>query len=149
MPMEGGEQLLCQQAGCPEGTSIQVLDLFYNTPGPLEVPQDPAAEAGAIGDYLLRLSLARPDIACATAQPGQGHLHTPGDGKLLSAIRAVYGSPLDRQVTGLRPERLLQAAGFCGRGGRPAAAIAPGRPWWWTAAGCAAPLVAQAVEGRP
>ncbi|MGI6200104.1 MAG: DNA mismatch repair endonuclease MutL [Christensenellales bacterium] len=150
--MEGGEQLLCQQAGCPEGTSIQVLDLFYNTPARLKFLKTPAAEAGAIGDYLLRLSLARPDIALRLRNQGKVTLHTPGDGKLLSAIRAVYGSPLDRQVIPVSGQSgYCKLRGFVGvgeasrRNRTGQTLVVDGR---WVRSALVAQAVEAALEGR-
>ncbi len=83
--------------GCPDGTSLDVMHLFYNTPARLKFLKKPAIEAGAIGDIVLRSILAHPEIAFLyRVQSSEGAdaktvYHSAGDGDLRNAIFCVYG----------------------------------------------------------
>lgn len=77
--------------GCPDGTSITVRNLFYNTPARRKFLKKPTAETSGALDLLSRLALSRPDVAFTALSNGRIALKTPGDGQLSSAIGALYG----------------------------------------------------------
>ena len=87
----GGVPGVLEDAGCPGGTTIVVEDLFYNVPARMKFLKKDATEGNAISGLMDRLALSHPDISFKLIKDGQRRLHTPGDGKLLSAIYAVYG----------------------------------------------------------
>jgi len=89
--IEGGQRMRHGPAGCPEGTSIQVEQLFYNTPARFKFLKKDSTEAAAIAETVERLILARPDVSFRLLTNGQEVLHSPGNNDLLSAIYAVYG----------------------------------------------------------
>ena len=89
--IEGGIEALCDDAGCPEGTTLIVRDLFYNTPARMKFLKKDVTEANAVADIIDRLALTHPEISFRLIRDGKETLLTPGDGKLLSAIHAVYG----------------------------------------------------------
>ena len=89
--LEGGVPGEVSEAGCPEGTSIIVRDLFYNTPARLKFMKRDSAEATAIAGIVSHLALSHPNISFRLLRDGQETLHTPGDGALLSAIYAALG----------------------------------------------------------
>lgn len=89
--IEGGQKMHHGSAGCPEGTSIQVEQLFYNTPARFKFLKKDSTEAAAIAETVERLILARPDVSFRLLTNGQEVLHSPGNNDLLSAIYAVYG----------------------------------------------------------
>ena len=75
----------------PEGTSIIVRDLFYNTPARLKFMKQDRAEATAIAGLAAHIALSHPDISFRLIKDGREELHTPGDGKPLSAVYAALG----------------------------------------------------------
>ena len=79
------------EAGCPNGTTMLVRDLFYNTPARMKFMKRDSVEASAVLSTVQRLALAHPEVAVRVLRDGQEQLSTPGDGKLLSAIYAVMG----------------------------------------------------------
>lgn len=89
--IEGGEIKESSPSGCPEGSTTEVRNLFYNVPARLKFLKSQRAEAGAISDYISRVIMANPAIAFKLISSGKLLYHSPGDGKLKSAIFCVYG----------------------------------------------------------
>ena len=87
----GGVPGEVQDAGCPEGTSVIVRDLFYNTPARLKFMKRDSAEATAISGIVTHLALSHPDISFKLIKDNEEALHTPGDGTLKSAVYAALG----------------------------------------------------------
>jgi DNA mismatch repair protein MutL len=84
--------------GCAEGTTITVEDLFFNTPARRKFLKRPSQEANYIFEVINRLALSNPQIALRFIQDGKTVLRTPGDNNLLSAIRAVFGSDVAKNM---------------------------------------------------
>ena len=89
--VEGGVQTRYDQAGCPDGTTIVVRDLFYNTPARMKFLKKDVAEANAVADVVDKISLSHPEVSVRFIREGKQALITPGDGKLISAIYSVFG----------------------------------------------------------
>lgn len=89
--LEGGVPGTVEDAGCPEGTSIIVRDLFYNTPARLKFMKRDSAEATAIAGLVAHLALSHPEVSFKLIKDGTQTLLTPGDGALRSAIYASLG----------------------------------------------------------
>ena len=88
---EGGKPGQAEPTGCPEGTTICVRDLFYNTPARMKFMKKDTAEGAAAAGVVTHLALSHPDVSFKLLRDGQEILHTPGDGQLLSAIYAALG----------------------------------------------------------
>ena len=91
-----------------DGTVVTVEDLFYNTPARQKFLKSDLAETGAISEYVQRLSVSRPDVSFRLKVNGAETLFTPGSGKLLDTLYAVYGKafaenllPVDRTLDGI------------------------------------------------
>ena len=89
--LDGGVPGEVADAGCGEGTSVIVRDLFYNTPARLKFMKRDSAEATAIAGLVAHLALSHPNISFKLIRDGEEVLHTPGDGVLKSAIYAALG----------------------------------------------------------
>lgn len=89
--LEGGVPGTVEDAGCPEGTSVIVRDLFYNTPARLKFMKRDSAEATAIAGLVGHLALSHPEVSFKLIKDGTQTLLTPGDGALRSAIYASLG----------------------------------------------------------
>ncbi len=87
----GGEILSSEEAGIPNGTSISVENLFYNTPARLKFLKKDATEAGYITDIMTRFIFAHPEISFKLIIDGKEKLFSPGDGSLKNAVYTVYG----------------------------------------------------------
>ena len=88
---EGGQILSIQEIACAPGTSILVQDLFFNVPVRRDFLKKPSAEANAVTDLLVRFILSRPDVSFRYHSGGKLIYHSPGDGKMESAILAIHG----------------------------------------------------------
>ena len=89
--LEGGKPGQAEPIGCPEGTTICVRDLFYNTPARMKFMKKDSAEGAAVSGVVQHLALSHPDVSFKLIRDGQEVLHTPGDGQLLSAVYAAMG----------------------------------------------------------
>ena len=88
---EGGKITESGTCACPEGTSVTVNDLFYNTPARYKFLKKDSLEAGYIADMMGKLALTRPDVSFRLVnEEGKTMLYTPGNNDLLSAIYAVF-----------------------------------------------------------
>jgi len=96
--MEGGEVTDLRAVGCPPGTTVQVANLFYNTPARRKFLATTATERGHCVDWVSRLALAHPEIAFQVTHNEAVLLSTPGSGNLESVLAAVYGSNTTRQL---------------------------------------------------
>ena len=94
--LEGGVPGTVEAAGAPEGTTITVRDLFYNTPARLKFMRKDSAETAAVNGLMQHLALSHPDISFRFLKDGVEALLTPGDGKLESAIYAALGRDFAR-----------------------------------------------------
>ncbi len=89
--LEAGKILQRTEAGCPQGTTIIVRDLFFNTPARMKFMKRDSAEGAAVFSAVQKQAVAHPEVAVRFLRDGREELSTPGDGRLLSAIYAVFG----------------------------------------------------------
>ena len=92
--LEAGTITRREEAACPQGTTIIVRDLFYNTPARLKFMKRDAAEGAQVHAVVQRQALANPAVRYRFLRDGQELLATSGDGELYSAIYAVLGRQL-------------------------------------------------------
>lgn len=89
--IEGGEEVSLEDIGCPDGTTFIIRDLFYNVPARMKFLKTDMAEGNAVSNVVDKIALSHPEIAITYIKDQKTVLRTAGDGKLLSAIYAVYG----------------------------------------------------------
>ncbi|PWL90555.1 MAG: DNA mismatch repair endonuclease MutL [Clostridiales bacterium] len=89
--LEGGAVREREEIGCPEGTTMIVRDLFFNTPARLKFMKRDAAEGAAAYAAVQHVALSHPEISFRFLRDGREEMMTPGDGKLHSALYAVLG----------------------------------------------------------
>ena len=87
----GDEQPVLEDAGCPEGTTIVIRDLFYNTPARMKFLKKDSTEGNSVAGVLDKMALSHPEISFRFIRDGKEQLRTPGDNQLSSAIYGVYG----------------------------------------------------------
>ncbi len=92
--IEGGEELSFDSAGCPQGTTIIVRDLFFNTPARMKFLKKDVTEANAVASVVDKIALSHPEISFQLIRDGKMTLNTPGNDDLLQTIYAVYGKDL-------------------------------------------------------
>ncbi|MBQ2329782.1 MAG: DNA mismatch repair endonuclease MutL [Oscillospiraceae bacterium] len=89
--LEAGKILACEAAGCPDGTTMIVRNLFFNTPARLKYMKNDKAEGAAVTVAVTKLCLSHPEISIRYIKDGHEEIHTPGDGKTESAVYSVLG----------------------------------------------------------
>ena len=89
--ISGGEEQLLEEAGCAQGTTFVVRNLFYNTPARMKFLKTDATESRAVAAILDNIALSHPEVSVRFIRDGKEELHTPGDGKLKSAVYSVFG----------------------------------------------------------
>lgn len=89
--IHGGEEILIEDAGCAEGSTFVVEELFYNIPARMKFLKKDVSEGNAVAGVVERLALSHPEIAVKFIRNGRVELQTPGDGQVLSCIHAVFG----------------------------------------------------------
>ena len=122
--IEGGVEKSFDDAGCPDGTTFIMRDLFYNVPARYKFLKKDVAEANAIAGVLDKIALSHPEISFTFIRDNKTTLKTAGDGKLLSAIYAVYGRefannliPVDYELNGMTLKGYISKP-TCGRANR-------------------------------
>ncbi len=96
--LEGGVPGTVEAAAAAEGTVISVRDLFFNTPARLKFMRKDSAETAAVAGLMQHLALSHPDISFKFIKDGTEALHTPGDGRLDSAVYAALGRDFARSL---------------------------------------------------
>ncbi|TKX73989.1 DNA mismatch repair endonuclease MutL [Halorubrum sp. GN11_10-6_MGM] len=89
--VEGGDVGEVRPAGCPAGTTVEVDDLFYNTPARKKFLKRTATEFDHVNTVVTGYALANPDVAVSLEHDGRETFATEGNGDLRSAVLAVYG----------------------------------------------------------
>lgn len=90
MVIHGGNPVINEQTGCPDGTTLIITDLFYNTPARLKFMKSDGAESGLIIDFLSQIALAYKDVKFRLINNGKILFTTLGDGNRLNTIVRIY-----------------------------------------------------------
>jgi len=111
--IEGGEEILLDDAGCPIGTTIIVRDLFYNIPARMKFLKKDVQEGNYIATLMERIAVSNPNISFKFIRDGKLQFSTPGDNDLKSAIYAVFGKEFTDNLIPVRNEQNgLSVKGF-------------------------------------
>lgn len=114
--IDGGEMENVEEVGAPDGTTIEVKKLFYNTPARMKFLKRDTTEAGYITDIMQRFILAHPEIAFKYINNGKLLLSSSGDGKLINAIYTVYGRDYAKSVIEVSyGDSVLKITGYIGK----------------------------------
>lgn len=89
--IEGGEEVLCDDAGCPHGTTIIVRDIFFNTPARLKFMRKNVTEAAQVSAVVDKLAISHPEISFRYIRDSKTVYQTPGGGDPFPAIRIILG----------------------------------------------------------
>ncbi len=89
--IHGGEEIAMEEIGCPEGTTLIIRNLFYNTPARKKFLKTAMTEGSYIQELVMRLAMSKPNIAMQLIVNGQNKLSTTGNGKLKDVIYRIYG----------------------------------------------------------
>ena len=86
------------EAGCPEGTTIIIRDLFYNTPARMKFMKSDTVEGSRVTAAVQMQALAHPEVAFQLLKDGKQVLSTPGSGGLQAAVYCIYGRECAQMV---------------------------------------------------
>jgi len=102
--VEGGDVERVRPAGCPEGTTIEVEDLFYNVPARRKYLSQDATEFSHVNSVVTAYALANPDIAFELEHDGRETFATTGQGGLRETVMDVYGREVAQAMIPLQAE---------------------------------------------
>lgn len=104
--LEGGKITVNEPAGCPEGTTFVIRDLFYNTPARMKFLKKDFTEAGYVTSVVEHAAESHPEIAFRCIRDGKDVFHSPGNGSLKNAVFSVFGRELSKNLIEV-PEKEL------------------------------------------
>lgn len=111
--VEAGSVIRESESGCPDGTTIIVRELFYNTPARMRFLKKDATEAASVENIVKYISLSHPEVSIKFIKDGKDILHTPGDGEVKSCMYALFGRDFANNMYSVEEEqRGLRVRGF-------------------------------------
>lgn len=114
--IRGGSLIGIKPSGCPAGTTIEVRDLFFNTPARYKFLKKDSAEAVYISDAVSRIALGNPNVSIKLTGNGSVILHTPGNSDLKSTIFSIYGKDAARDIYEINyDDGRLKITGYVGK----------------------------------
>ena len=102
--IEGGEVLEKEDTGCPEGTTIIIEDLFFNTPARMKFMKPDATESTLIIDFISKMTLAYPQIKMRLINNNNILFSTAGKGDIYSNILTIYSKEIGDKLIPLTEE---------------------------------------------
>ena len=96
--LEGGKMTANEPAGCPDGTTFIIRDLFYNTPARMKFLKKDFTEAGYILSVVEHAAESHPEINFQCIRDGKRVFHAPGNGSLQNAVFSVFGKELSKNL---------------------------------------------------
>ncbi len=114
--IEGSVEKEREEIGAPDGTTILVHNLFYNTPARRKFLKTPQTEGGSISALVERLALSRPDISFRLIANNQTKLHTSGNCNARDVIYQIYGREITSSLLAIEEKNeLFSVSGFLGK----------------------------------
>jgi len=111
--IEGSKLVDVKDAARPQGTTISVRDLFFNTPARLKYMKSVHTELGNITDTVNRMALSRPDVSFRLRHNGRELLKTNGNGDARQVLAAIYGTSIAKQMIPIEAQSLdFRLSGF-------------------------------------
>ena len=98
LQLEAGNIIEESEAGCPDGTTIIIRDLFFNTPARMKFMKSDTVEGGRVAAAVQQQALAHPEVAFKFIRDGKQVLSTPGNGGLEAAVYCVYGRECAKMI---------------------------------------------------
>ena len=96
--LEAGTVTEETEAGCPDGTTIIIRDLFFNTPARMKFMKSDSVEGSRVTGAVQLQALAHPEVAFTFIRDGKQVLSTPGTGGLEAAVYCVYGRECAKMI---------------------------------------------------
>ncbi len=99
LQLEAGKITEESEVGCPDGTTIIIRDLFFNTPARMKFMKSDTVEGGRVAAAVQMQALAHPEVSFRFLRDGKQVLSTPGNGDLHAAVYSVYGRECAKMVS--------------------------------------------------
>lgn len=113
--IEGSKEVSLDKIGAPDGTTIMVYQLFFNTPARKKFLKTDTTEASYISELMERLALSHPDISFCFISNKKEKIHTSGSGNLMDTVYQIYGRQIASNLLAVEKETdLLKVSGFIG-----------------------------------
>ena len=114
--IEGGREKALEEVGAPNGTTMLVRNLFFNTPARGKFLKTAMTETGYVSGYMEQLALSHQDISFKYMVNGQTKLHTSGNSNLKDVIYGIYGRDITRELVPVAFEKPgISIEGFIGK----------------------------------
>ena len=114
--IEGGMEKGAEEIGAPEGTTIIVRNLFYNTPARKKFLKTPMTEGAHVAALVEKIALSHPDISIRFIQNNQNKLYTSGNHNLKDLIYTVFGREIAANLLAVDfGQACMQVTGFIGK----------------------------------
>lgn len=114
--LHGGEIIANEEVGCPEGSTIIMRNIFYNTPPRKKFLNSPASEAAKISDIVYKLALGHPEISFKYINNNKLVFNTSGNHHLKNCVMSVYGKDIARNAIEIKyKEEDLTLVGILGK----------------------------------
>lgn len=111
--LEAGDIQDMMTCGCPEGTTMLIRDIFFNTPARLKFLKSDRSEAAACQAAALRCALAHPEVSVRFMRDGREEFFSPGDGNEAACIYSLLGRELASSLLAFSGESTgIKARGF-------------------------------------
>lgn len=92
--INGGEKISLSDAGCPNGTTVVVRDIFFNVPARMKFLKKDVTEGNAVQGVVDRIALSHPEISFRFIRDGKQVLITSGNSDLKGTVYSVFGAEL-------------------------------------------------------
>jgi len=103
--IEGGNEVEYEEIGAPDGTSIIIRDIFYNTPARRKFLKTASTEGAHISELVEKLAMANTEIAFKFISNGQIKLQTNGSGNLKDIVYQLYGKEISKALCNVDYEK--------------------------------------------
>ena len=114
--IEGGEEIAFEDIGAPNGTTIIIRDLFYNTPARKKFLKAASTEGSHVAELIEKLSFSHPEISIRFINNNQTKFQTSGNNSLRDIIYNIYGKEIASSLLPINEEgSLLKLSGYIGK----------------------------------
>lgn len=114
--IEGGWEKESEEIGAPNGTTILVRNLFFNTPVRKKFLKQPQTEGGYVSDLMEHMALSNPGVSFKYINNGQTRFYTSGNGNLQEIIYRIYGKDISSSLIPVDiSENGIHMSGFIGK----------------------------------
>ncbi|NLL76722.1 MAG: DNA mismatch repair endonuclease MutL [Clostridiales bacterium] len=114
--IEGGSKKESEEIGAPDGTTIIVRNLFFNTPVRKKFLKQPQTEGGYVSDLMEHMAMSNPNVSFKYINNGQTRFHTSGNGSLQEIIYRIYGKDISSSLLPVDiEEHGIHMSGFIGK----------------------------------